>query len=91
MNEEIIDRLHSDLNPGALLMNGFENALIGATEDFDEVYRFVYSYRKIIAILIKEHDMDELTAIEYYDFNIARSIPYMGPNRPVILEIEADD
>ena len=38
--------------------------------------RLVYSTQKILKILQSEHDMDELEAIEYFDFNIKYNNPF---------------
>lgn len=44
----------------------------------------VYDYDKMVECLVKE-GMDEESAMEYIDFNAIRSLPYMGPNAPIVL------
>jgi len=59
-----------------LKIDGFDSAIIGFEE---KSYRLIYSIKKIIEILKK--DMDELDAIEYFEFNIYNS--YIGEHTPI--------
>lgn len=58
----------------------FAEAAIGVSDN-DTV---VYDYDKMVECLVKE-GMDEESAMEYIDFNAIRSLPYMGPNAPIVL------
>ena len=77
MLEEIIER-YSDEE--FLTADGFDSAIIGVDE---KSMRLVYSKKKILEILVAEHEMDELEAIEYYDFNIVGA--YMGEKTPIYM------
>jgi hypothetical protein len=65
-----------------LLADGFDEALIGYTEDSGEI-KAVYDYDKIIEILIQRDDMEAEDAREYADFNIKGA--YVGPKTPIFM------
>ena len=54
---------------GAILLTGFEDAIVGIVEEFGNGPRVLYSKPKIIELLMKD-GMTESEAEEYYDFNI---------------------
>ena len=74
------------LNPEALLVDGFDQALIGITEPSFMIDRAlaVYSYRKVIEIIMKEDNASEDEALEYFEFNILGS--YVGKNTPIFID-----
>ena len=62
-----------DLNEyaeGAVLLDGFENSIIGIIEEFGNGPRILYSKSKIINILCERDLMTESDAEEFYDYNI---------------------
>lgn len=70
-----------------VLFDGMEDAFIGLAERFepDGNHRFfaVYSYRKMVEILMADGDMDDTDAMEYLEFNTVGL--YAGPNTPAIM------
>ena len=80
MLEEIIERYEDE---EFLTADGFDSAIIGVDE---YSMRLIYSKKKILEILVSEHEMDELESIEYYEFNIASA--YMGEKTPIYMETE---
>ena len=60
----------AEINPDALLCDGFDDAIIGIAERINLGPVVAYSVEKIIEILMKEHDMEYEDALEYYSFNI---------------------
>ena len=61
----------------------YDNSIVGLTEDGV----VVYDYDSIINELMTDNeDMDETDAIEWYDYNIARAIPYAGEYHPIVIE-----
>jgi hypothetical protein len=80
MLEEIIERYPDS---EFLKADGLDSAIIGVEE---KSMRLVYSTQKILKILQTEHDMDEVEAIEYFDFNISGA--YMGELTPIYMETE---
>ena len=73
MIENIIEKYP---NESFLKPDGFDEALIGV--DIKSM-RLVYSVSKCIQILSK--DMNEIDAIEYFDFNVSGA--YVGEKTPI--------
>jgi len=71
---------------GAMLIDGFEEAIIGVCDTWDNgncVRRIVYSGEKIIQQLMDTDGMDHEEALEYCSYNIEGA--YVGPHTPVIV------
>ncbi len=67
-----------------LKADGFDEAIIGMADDIaTSGQRLIYDANKCIDILIKDHDMSELEAIEYFDYNVSGA--YVGENTPIWL------
>ena len=79
--KEIIDRL-SEMNPSALLADGFDQAVIGYTQKHP--YLAVYDSEKCIAILI-ESGMTTEEAVEHFEYNVLGS--YVGENNPIFVSL----
>ena len=62
-----------------LKADGFDEAIIGVSEDFNQPIRLIYSVKKCLDILMK--DMKYEDAIEYFNFNVSGS--YVGEKTPV--------
>lgn len=62
-----------------LKADGFDNAIIGVSENFNEPLRLIYSVRKCLNILMV--DMTEEDALEHFNFNIKGA--YMGEKTPI--------
>tara|TARA_R110002020_G_scaffold263160_3_gene477551 strand:- start:344 stop:628 length:285 start_codon:yes stop_codon:yes gene_type:complete len=74
------------LNPEALLITGLDKALIGISHPSFMLDRAlaVYSSQKIIEIIMKEDDVSEEEALEYFYFNIIGA--YVGENTPIFID-----
>ena len=70
---------------GALLADGFEEALIGFGHQFHYPVA-VYDKEKCLDILMFDGEMDYEEAVEYFDFNVAGA--WVGESTPVFLEME---
>ena len=57
------------------------DALVGV-DNFD---RAVYDYEKLVECYMKADNISADEAREWIDFNVIRSLPYMGQSAPVIL------
>ena len=73
-----------DTETGALLADGFEEALIGLGTQFNKEVA-VYDYEKCIAILMRS-GMDHEEASEYMDFNVTGAC--VGEHTPVFVRRE---
>lgn len=72
---------------GALLADGFEQALIGYGYQFNYPVA-VYSRKRCMDILVTRDNMSYEEATEYFDFNVAGA--YMGESTPIFLDDEFD-
>ena len=77
----------SEVAEGALLADGFEDALIGYGYQFTYPIA-VYSRKLCIDILMNDGIMEYEEATEYFDFNVAGA--YVGESTPVFLDDEYD-
>lgn len=59
----------------------YDTAILGYTEDG----RIVYSYDLMVEWLVKNDDMDSIDAQEWIDYNVIRTVPYMGEKQPIIV------
>jgi len=66
--EDIRERLNES-NPGALLADGYEDALIGFTERFGEEPQALYDREKVIQIMVA-NGMSEDEAEEFFSYNV---------------------
>lgn len=73
---------------GAIMLDGFEDCIIGITEEFGGIRRILYSKEKILQTLM-EMGMTHSEAEEYYDFNIVGL--YVSEQNPIFLDIDTKD
>jgi hypothetical protein len=71
-----------DLADGAVMLDGFDDCLIGVSESFGEEPRLIYSKKQIICKLSKE--MSNEDAIEYYYYNIVGG--HFGTQNPIFIQ-----
>ena len=74
----------NELAEGAILLDGFNDCIVGITEEFGNEPRILYSRDKMITKLME--DMSEEDAYEYYSFNILGG--YFGERNPIFLTHE---
>jgi len=67
---------------GAMLADGFEDALIGFGQRFNSPVA-IYDYKKCIDILMGRDGMSEDEAVEFFDFNVVGA--YVGDSTPVYI------
>lgn len=67
---------------GALLADGFEDALIGYGFRFNHPVA-IYDYDKCLEVLVLRDQMTPDEAIEYFDFNVIGA--YVGESTPVYI------
>ena len=70
---------------GAIILDGFNGAIVGITEEFGGIKRLLYSKDKILKIL-QENLMTQSEAEEYYDYNILGL--YANNQNPIFLDLE---
>ena len=69
---------------GAIILDGLDDAIIGMAEEFGNGPRIVYSKSKIFKILMERDGMEEIEAIEFYEFNIFGL--FASPQNAIFLE-----
>lgn len=73
----------ADLNPEALLADGFEEAAIGYVANQHHALVVVYDYEKCVQILVSRDGMTDDDAREYLGFNTLSA--YVGENGPIFM------
>jgi hypothetical protein len=69
---------------GAIILDGLDDAIIGMAEEFGNGPRIVYSKSKIFELLRERDGMDEIEAVEFYEFNILGL--FASPQNAIFLE-----
>jgi hypothetical protein len=74
----------AEINPDALLADGFDDAIEGLCLQFGQLPIVAYDYEKCINILIERDKMTRTEAKDYIDVNVIGA--YLGPNSPVFIK-----
>jgi len=82
--EELLREL-GELNPEALLADGFEDALIGCGQQFTKPPLAVYDWDKCVEVLKTREGMTHEEAIEWMDFNVTGA--WMGEHTPLFVKL----
>jgi len=80
--KENMDEL-AELNPEALVADGFSEAYIGYAAQFNAPPLAVYDSDKCVKILMERDGMDFDEALEFFEFNVLGA--YMGKGTPMFL------
>ena len=80
--DELNDYLN-ELGEDILLMDGFDEACIGISQRINEPMLAVYSYDKMVDVVMDKSGMDENEAIEFIDFNCVGA--WIGERTPIIV------
>jgi hypothetical protein len=75
--------LLDEIAEGAILLDGFDDCIIGISEQFGEDVRVIYSKEKILDKLSEEMTIED--AVEYYEYNILGG--YFGEQNPIFLVV----
>jgi hypothetical protein len=75
----------SELNPDALLADGFEDALVGWTVNHHHAHVAVYDVERCLQILVDRDGMTPEDADEYLSFNTLGA--YVGENGPLFVAL----
>jgi len=78
----MVKNKYYDLAEGAILLEGFDDCIVGVSESFGEEPRFIYSKKDIVSKLME--DMNEQDALEYYYFNILGG--HFGDKNPIFIQ-----
>lgn len=87
--KEFIDVLAEEHPEAVLIGNPGEDRerFIPAVVGFDNNNgQVIYSRDKLIDCYVESDGMTREEAIEWIEYNVDRSLPYMGPNAPIIMD-----
>jgi hypothetical protein len=73
----------AEINPEALLADGFEDAAIGYVVNQHHAQVVVYDYEKCVGVLVTRDGMTDEEAREYLGFNTLSA--YVGENGPIFV------
>jgi len=73
-----------EINPDALLCDGFDEAIIGMAERINLGPIVAYDVDKMLKIMVERDGMTYEEAMEYFDYNILGA--WMGENTPVYIQ-----
>lgn len=78
---EHIDALADSIEEEIILIDGFDEAIIGLSHDC----RLIYSYDLMVEQFARDNGCSDLDAIEWIEYNTIPSLPYIGQRAPIIL------
>lgn len=78
-----IDDILESRGETVLLADGFDDAFIGVSQRMNEPLLAVYSYDKMVEVLVVRDGMTEEEACEYIDFNVVGA--WVGKQTPIIV------
>jgi len=73
----------AELNPEALLADGYEDAILGVAERCSKDALVVYDIQKCVRILMERDGMTEEEAMEFFEFNTLGA--WAGEHTPLYL------
>ncbi len=73
-----------DENDSPLLMDGFEQALLGFGQRINEPLLAIYSWSEMVKVLMTRDGMSDEEAIEYISYNCQGA--WVGERTPIIVE-----
>ena len=77
-----------EMYDGLMIMDHFDDCIVGVIRGIDSEDKVCYSYNKVIAKLMRDDEMEEIDAIEYFDYNMIGA--YVGEHTPVFFFEEGD-
>ena len=78
-----INEYLESIGESTLLADGFDEALIGFSQRMNEPMLAVYSYEKMVQVLMDNDDLSYDDAVEYVDFNVVGA--WVGEQTPIIV------
>ena len=83
LRDEISSKFE-EMEENVLLMDGFEEAFIGYSQRINEPVLAVYSWEKMVDVLMTRDGMSDDEAIEYISYNCQGA--WVGERTPIIVE-----
>jgi hypothetical protein len=73
-----------ELDEDILLMDGFDDAFIGLSQRINEPMLAVYSWERMVGVLMERDHMDYEEAVEYISYNCMGA--WVGERTPIIVQ-----
>lgn len=73
----------NEIDTEILLMDGFDEAFIGTSQRINEPVLAVYSYDKLVDLLMTRDGMDDEQAMEFVEYNCVGA--WIGERTPIIV------
>lgn len=83
MTREEIDQHLQNIGESTLLMDGFDEALIGFSQRINEPLLAVYKWQRMVQILKNRDKMSYEDAVEYIEYNCIGA--WIGEQTPIIV------
>lgn len=83
MDRDKLNEYLESIEETVLLADGFDDAFIGLSQRINEPILAVYSYDKMVDVLIERDGMDYEEATEFIDFNVVGA--WVGAQTPIIV------
>jgi hypothetical protein len=83
MTREEIEQHLENIGEEALLMDGFDEALIGFSKRINEPLLAVYKWQRMVQILKNRDKMSYEEAVEYIEYNCIGA--WIGEQTPIIV------
>ena len=77
-----------EMYDGLLIMDAYDDCILGVVKGCGAEDKVCYSFKKVIAKLMREDEMTEEDALEHFYYNMIGS--YVGESTPVFLFKEND-
>lgn len=93
---EWVDMVADEAEEAIIVADGYDNAIIGIGRQPDGVPVVVYDRAKVIGIIRSMQENPEAddaweSAEEHFEFNVVRSLPYVGAGAPMFVELPPGD
>ena len=73
----------TDINPEAMLADGFDEAILGMCVQFGSEPVVAYDFNKCVEIVMERDGMEREEAIDFINFNVVGA--YVGLSTPVFI------
>jgi hypothetical protein len=83
ISREALNDYLNDLGEPLLLMDGFDEAFIGISQRINEPLLAVYSYDKMVDLLVTRDGMEDEDAMEFIEYNCIGA--WVGERTPIIV------
>lgn len=82
MDKNILDLILEQCPESSFLKaDGFDDCILGYEDDYNGNLKLIYSVKLVLNKLVDKEEMDEIDAIEHFEYNIRGG--YVGEQTPI--------